>query len=95
MSDWEKHVVPDWVVDDYNSRVPEEDRLPLRGSGMTDEDCRTDGSARTAASAGYSGAARRPKWEENTIDRQIDNFLARIMIAAVGLFLAVAIWASL
>ena len=32
MSDWEKHVVPDWVVDDYNSRVSEEDRLPLEGT---------------------------------------------------------------
>ncbi|MBO5245427.1 MAG: hypothetical protein J6B02_04935, partial [Selenomonadales bacterium] len=25
-------VVPDWVVDDYNSRVSKEDRLPLKGS---------------------------------------------------------------
>lgn len=29
MGDWKKHVVPDWVVDDYNSRVSEEDRLPI------------------------------------------------------------------
>ena len=29
MSDWEKFVVPDWVVKDYNSRVPKEDKLPL------------------------------------------------------------------
>ena len=35
MSDWEKHVIPDWVVDDYNSRVSEEDRLPLRGGNTT------------------------------------------------------------
>lgn len=32
MSDWEKHVVPDWVVDDYNSRVSKEDRLPIEGA---------------------------------------------------------------
>ena len=30
MGDWEKHVIPDWVVDDYNSRVSKEDRLPLK-----------------------------------------------------------------
>ena len=29
MSEWEKHVVPDWVVDDYNNRVSKEDRLPI------------------------------------------------------------------
>ena len=31
MGSREKYEVPDWVVDDYNSRVSEEDRLPLRG----------------------------------------------------------------
>ena len=31
MDSREKYEIPDWVVDDYNGRVPEEDRLPLRG----------------------------------------------------------------
>ena len=41
MGDWKKHVVPDWVVDDYNSRVSKEDRLPLRG-GSTITSSNTD-----------------------------------------------------
>jgi hypothetical protein len=36
MSDWEKHVVPDWVVDDYNDRVSKEDRLPIDGTKKYD-----------------------------------------------------------
>lgn len=36
MSDWEKHVVPDWVVDDYNNRVSKEDRLPIDGTKKYD-----------------------------------------------------------
>ena len=35
MSDWRKHVVPDWVVDDYNDRVSKEDRLPIDGTKNT------------------------------------------------------------
>ena len=39
MSDREKYVVPNWVADSHNSRVPEEDRLPLGGSaGSADVD---------------------------------------------------------
>lgn len=33
MTDWRKYEVPDWVVDDYNSRVPEKDRMPLGSYG--------------------------------------------------------------
>ena len=33
MTDWKKYEVPDWVVDDYNSRVPEKDRMPLGSYG--------------------------------------------------------------
>lgn len=33
----EKYEIPDWVVDDYNSRVSEEDRL-LLGSNALQED---------------------------------------------------------
>ncbi len=29
MGDWKKHVVPDWVVDNYNSRVSEDAKLPI------------------------------------------------------------------
>lgn len=32
MGDWKKHVVPDWVVDDYNSRVSEDAKLPIGSS---------------------------------------------------------------
>ena len=41
MGDWRDHVVPDWVVDDYNSRVSAEDRLPLP-TGRTYEDTDMD-----------------------------------------------------
>lgn len=33
MTDWRKYEVPDWVVDDYNSRVSEKDRMPLGSYG--------------------------------------------------------------
>lgn len=33
MTDWRKYEVPDWVVDDYNSRVPKKDRMPLGSYG--------------------------------------------------------------
>lgn len=36
MTDWRKYEVPDWVVDDYNSRVPEKDRMPLGSYGADD-----------------------------------------------------------
>lgn len=36
MTDWGKYEVPDWVVDDYNSRVPEKDRMPLGSYGADD-----------------------------------------------------------
>lgn len=36
MTDWRKYEVPDWVVDDYNSRVSEKDRMPLGGCGADD-----------------------------------------------------------
>lgn len=36
MTDWEKYEVPDWVVDDYNSRVSEKDRMPLGRYGAGD-----------------------------------------------------------
>lgn len=36
MTDWRKYEVPDWVVDDYNSRVPEKDRMPLGSYGEDD-----------------------------------------------------------
>ncbi len=32
MGDWKKHVVPDWVVDNYNSRVSEDTKLPIGSS---------------------------------------------------------------
>ncbi|MBQ2245890.1 MAG: hypothetical protein II324_02420, partial [Selenomonadales bacterium] len=35
MGSRENYEIPDWVVDDYNSRVSEEDRLPLRGGNTT------------------------------------------------------------
>ena len=36
----EKYEVPDWVVKDYNSRVPQEDRLPLYdGADDSDYEC--------------------------------------------------------
>lgn len=39
MVDWKKYEVPDWVVDDYNSRVSEKDRMPLGSySDMETED---------------------------------------------------------
>ncbi len=36
MTDWRKYEVPDWVVDDYNSRVSEKDRMPLGECGAGD-----------------------------------------------------------
>lgn len=41
MVDWKKYEVPDWVVDDYNSRVSEADRIPLGsyGAGNSHDDC--------------------------------------------------------
>ena len=41
MDSREKYEIPDWVVDDYNGRVSEEDRLPLRG-GNTITSSNTD-----------------------------------------------------
>ena len=41
MDSREKYEIPDWVVDDYNGRVPEKDRLPLRG-GNTITSSNTD-----------------------------------------------------
>ena len=39
MTDWRKYEVPDWVVDDYNSRVSEKDRILLDSySDMETED---------------------------------------------------------
>ncbi len=36
MNSREKYEIPDWVVDDYNSRVSEEDRLPLNTEQTND-----------------------------------------------------------
>lgn len=41
MNSREKYEIPDWVVDDYNSRVSEEDRLPLGDKIDNEEDGRT------------------------------------------------------
>ena len=52
MGSREKYEVPDWVVDDYNSRVSAEDRLPLdteptKGSaGITNYSCNDEKSTK-------------------------------------------------
>lgn len=35
MNSREKYEVPDWVVKDYNSRVSDKDKLPLKGGSRT------------------------------------------------------------
>ena len=53
MDSREKYEIPDWVVDDYNGRVPEEDRLPLRG-GNTITSLNTDNYSCSNTNTGKS-----------------------------------------
>ena len=83
MSDWEKHVVPDWVVDDYNSRVPKEDRLPI--SETLDEDDFEDIDG--VSNDRYIKSVLEHKREESQGLQCIDDFFRTVVYVVAILFL--------
>ncbi len=89
MGSREKYEIPDWVVDDYNSRVSEEDRLPL-GSNITHEN---DFDSPVGSSNGYYKREKVRKAYPN--EDSFDKVCRWVMLIAVGIFLLVAIWASI
>lgn len=89
MTNWEKYEVPDWVVDDYNSRVSEEDRLPL-GSNVTHKN---DFDSPVGSSNGYYKKEKIGK--TYPAEDSFDKFCRWVILITVGIFLAVCIWASI
>ena len=91
MVDWGKRVVPDWVVDDYNSRVPKEDRLPI--SGTLDEDDVEDIDSGT--NDRYIKSVLENKREEPQGLQCVDDFFRTVVYAVTFLFLVFCIMMSL
>ncbi len=82
MGDWRDHVVPDWVVDEYNKHVPRDERIPT-GSG-SDDFCNL---------GSYSDYSRYSNQDYN-YEEEHDRYAARFNEAVknLAIFLFVVSW---
>lgn len=88
--DWRDYEVPDWVVDDYNSRVSEKDRIPLgkyaRGRAYNDCSLNKD---RTPSSSYVKTKSDKIKVEPNKQINEDDINEAKGVMITLLIFLLI------
>lgn len=90
MGDWEKYEVPDWVVDDYNSRVSEKDRIPLGRYGAGDSYDSYDSDDASVPMTKY-GSYQKDRKKAELIEEEVPKLgtaIKGLLIALLELFCA-------